>query len=197
MFHSYQYGGAYNVTLTVTDTGGNTAHATDAITVDGPPPPPPPSSAAGGSQGAGAIPGAPPATPGATTKPPVPGPVATQAVLSRSLPKSLRGGLVVRYSVSQQVTGHFEVLLAATTAHRLGLHGPLATGLPQGTPAQVVIAKALLVTTKAGRNTLKIQFGKITAKRLHRLHKVPLMLRLNLRNAGGGTTTVLSKITLH
>jgi len=196
-FHSYQYGGTYSVTLTVTDTGGNTASVTEPITVDGPPPPLPgsgtgASTGAGSSSGAGAS-----STPGATTKPPVPGPVATQAVLSSSLSRTLRKGLVVRYSVSQQATGHFEVLLAASIAHRLGLHPPLATGLPAGTSPQVVIAKALLVTTKAGRNTLKLQFGKITARRLRRLHKVPLMLRLTVRNAGGGTTTVLSQLTLH
>ena len=32
-FHSYQYGGVYNVTLTVTDAGGNTASVTKQITV--------------------------------------------------------------------------------------------------------------------------------------------------------------------
>ncbi|HEV3318409.1 MAG TPA: hypothetical protein VG053_01585 [Solirubrobacteraceae bacterium] len=197
VFHAFQYGGTYDVTLTVTDTGGNTASVTEPITVDGPPRPTSPSPGAGsGATGTGSSSNAPPSS-GATTKPPVPGPVATQSVLSSSLSRTLGKGLVVRYSVSQQVTGHFEVLLAASIAHRIGLHGPLATGLPQGTPAQVVIAKALLVTTKAGRNTLKIQFGKVTAKRLRRLHRVQLMLRLNLRNAGGGTTTVLSKLTLH
>ncbi|HEY2537337.1 MAG TPA: hypothetical protein VGI24_10190, partial [Solirubrobacteraceae bacterium] len=96
----------------------------------------------------------------------------------------------------QQATGHFEVLLAASTAHRVGLHLSAASGLPAGTPPQVVIARALLITTKAGRNTLKIQFGKVTARRLRHLHNLPLLLRLNLRNAGGGTTTVLSKLTL-
>lgn len=200
-YHSYQYGGTHNVTLTVTDTGGNTASVTEQITVDGPPPPPPGSdtgASTGASTGAGSSPGVgSSSTPGTPTKPPVPGPVATQAVLSNSLSRTLRGGLAVRYSVSQQAAGHFEVLLAASTAHRLGLHPPLATGLPTGTPPQVVIAKALLVTTKAGRNTLKIQFGKVTARRMRRLHNVPLLLRLTVRNAGGGTTTVLSKLTLH
>ena len=195
-YHSYQYGGIHNVTLTVTDTGGNTASVTEPITVDGPPPPP--GSGTGASTGTGSSSGTgASSTPGAATKPPVPGPVVTQAVVSRSLARTLRGGLVVRYSVNQQATGHFEVLLAASIAHRLGLHGPLAVGLATGTPPQVVIAKALLVTTRAGRNTLKIQFGKITARRLRRLHKVPLMLRLVVRNAGGGTTTVLSTLTLH
>jgi hypothetical protein len=119
------------------------------------------------------------------------------AVGSHSLSRALRHGLAVRYSVSQQATGHFEVLLAASIARRIGLHGPLATGLPQGTPPQLVIAKALIITTRAGRGTLKIQFGKVTARRLRRLHNVSLLLRLNVRNAGGGTTTVLSALTLH
>lgn len=203
VFHSYKYGGTYEVTLTVRDVGGNEATASHEITVDGagPPPPAPAGPSTGGGSNAastGSSSGAGGASiPAATTKPPVPGPVATQAILSSSLSRTLKKGLVVRYSVSQQATGHFEVLLAASIAHSLGLHLPLATGLPAGTPAQVVIAKALLVSTKAGRNTLDIQFGKVTAKRLRRLHKVSLMLRLNLRNAGGGTTTVLSKLTLH
>lgn len=195
-FHSYQYGGTYDVTLTVTDTGGNTTGVTNQITVLGPPSPSPGGSSAGGS-GSSAAGGSGSSSSSATAKPPLPAPVATQAVLSRSLPKVLRGGLVVRYSVDQRVTGHFEVLLAASIAHRIGLHGPLAAGLPAGTPAQVVIAKALLVTTKAGRNTIKIKFGRVTAKRLRRLHKAPLMLRLILRNGSATTTTVLSKLTLN
>ncbi|HEY2283660.1 MAG TPA: PKD domain-containing protein [Solirubrobacteraceae bacterium] len=204
VFHAYKYGGTYEVTLTVRDVGGNEASVSHQIKVEGPQPPQPAPPAGGGSSATSAGPagsssggGSPATSPGAGAKPPVPGPVATQAVLSSSLSRTLSKGLLVRYSVSQQATGHFEVLLAASTAHRVGLHPPLATGLPAGTPPQVVIAKALLVTTKAGRNTLKIQFGKVTAKRLRRLHSVPLLLRLNLRNAGGGTTTVLSKLTLH
>ena len=37
-----------------------------------------------------------------------------------------------------------------------------------------MIAKAILVTTKGGHSTIKIQFGKTTAARLSRLHKVSL-----------------------
>jgi PKD domain len=190
-FHSYKNGGAYDATLTVTDSGGNTTSFTQQITVVGTPPPATsgPGAGSAGSSATGGV--------GSSTKPAVPGPVATQSVLSSSLSRTLKHGLAVRYSVNQQATGHFEVLLAASIAHRLGLHPPLALGLPAGTPPQVVIAKALLVSNGAGRNTLRIQFGKITAKRLRRLHKVSLLLRLNLRNAGGGTTTVLSKLTLH
>lgn len=203
-FHTYQYGGTYQATLTVRDVGGNVASVSAPITVDGPPRPTSPAgssaggaSSAGGSSATGAT-GSPlgGSAPGAT-RPAVPGPVATQAVSSGSLRKTLSRGLPVRYSLSQQAAGHFEVLLAASLASRLGLHLPLAVGLPAGTPPQVVIAKALLVTTRPGRGAVRIQFGKIAARRLGRLHNVQLLLRLQVRNGGGGTTTVLSQLTLH
>ncbi len=196
-FHSYKYGGTYDVTLTVTDSGGNTESFTETITVNGPSKPEEKGSGGGGS-GSGATPGSSTSsTPGTTAKTPGPPPVASQAVVASSLAKITRKGLVVRYSVNQQVAGRFEVLLAASIADRIGLHLPLATGLPAGTPAQVVVGKAILVTTRGGRGTIKIQFGKITAKRLRRLGKVSLLLRLNLRNSSGATTTVLSKFDLH
>ena len=50
-----------------------------------------------------------------------------------------------------------------------------------------MIAKAILITTKGGHSTVKIQFGKKTAARLRRLHKVSLMLRLVVRNASSGS----------
>jgi PKD domain len=192
-FHSYAHGGTYNVTLTVTDSGGNTNSFTKPITV------------VGGSPGS-AGPGAASATPGVTspagsgtgTKPTIPGPVATQAVVSHSLLKVLRNGLVVSYSVNEQVAGQFQVLLAASVAKRIGLHGAPATGLAAGTPPQIVIAKAILITTKGGRNTVKILFGKKTAAKLRKLHKVTLMVRLVVRNASHSplSTTVLSTVNL-
>jgi hypothetical protein len=192
-FHSYAQGGTYNVTLTVTDSSGNSNSFTKPITV------------VGGSPGS-AGPGASAATPGVTspagsgpsTKPVIPGPVASAAVTSKSLRKVLRNGLVVSYSVNEQVAGQFQVLLAASTAKRIGLHGAPATGLAAGTPPQIVIAKAILITTKGGRNTVKILFGKKTATKLRKLHKVTLMVRLVVRNASHSplSTTVLSTVTL-
>lgn len=202
VFHAYKYGGTYEVTLTVRDVGGNEASVTHPITVEGPLPPSPeptpsPSPTPGG--GTSSTPGT--STPGSTTtgttvKTPGPAPVASAAAVPGSLRKTTKKGLVVSYSVNQQVAGHFEVLLAASIAHRLGLHFPLATGLPAGTPAQVVIGKAILITTRGGRGALKIRFGKVTGKRLRRLGRVSLMLRLNVRNSSGATTTVLSTFTL-
>jgi hypothetical protein len=127
---------------------------------------------------------------------PAPAPVASAAVVSHSLSSALKGGLVVSYAVNQQVAGNFQVLLAASIGKRVGLTQPLATGLPQGTPAQVVVAKALVVTAKGGHSTLKVVFSKTAAQRLHRLHSVSLIVRLVVRNSSGGLTTVLKKITL-
>jgi hypothetical protein len=126
-------------------------------------------------------------------------PVASAAVLSRSLGNALSGGLVVRYFVNEQVAGNFEVLLSRSIADRLGIRGPAATGLPAGSAPSIVIAKAILVTTKGGHSTIKIQFSKATAKRLRRLNRVSLMLRLVVRNGssqGRASTTVLSVVNL-
>jgi len=209
-YHSYQYGGTYQVTLTVKDVAGNTANITKSVTVVGPPPPPPPpppskegtggpssgsSGSSGGSQGAGSGAGGSSGSTGA----PTPEPVASAASSSRSLLSVLKKGLVVSYTVNEQVAGHFEVLLNSALARRLGIHGPLAQGLPKGTPNETVIAQAILVTTQGGHNQLRLQFSKHTSARLHRLRRVTLMLRLFVRNASSQspkTTTVLSTVVL-
>jgi len=200
-FYSFEYGGTYTVTLNVRDVGGNESSITKSITVKGPLRSS--EKSAGGSSssgGAGSSSGAASAgsTPGSGAGPQS-ALQATAAVLSRSLRNALSGGLLVSYSVNEQVAGRFEVLLAASTARRIGLHGPRATGLPAGTPPEIVVAKAILVTTKGGHNKLKIEFGKSAAARLRHLGKVSLMVRLLVRNAshsGPTSTTVLSLVTL-
>jgi hypothetical protein len=206
VFHSYQYGGEYNVTLTVTDVGGNTFSETHTVVVHGPAKPAPaappaPPAATGSSGGSSTSTAAGGTTPGSApaSKPSV-APVATAAVNSTSLKSVLAKGLSVRYSVNEQVTGHFEVLLAASVAKKIGLKGALATGLPKGTAPEIVVAKAILVTTQGGHNSVKILFGKKTAKLLRKLHKVSLMVRLIVRNglssSATSTTTVNSLVTL-
>jgi hypothetical protein len=209
-FHSYKYGGTYEVTLTVLDVGANTASVTHDITVAGPPRPAPPappaptppagggtpttttttgSSASSSSSGSGA--GAPIVT--------IPGPVAAAAAMTSSLKQVAHAGLVVHYSVNEQVAGRFEVLLPATTAHGLKISGRTATGLPVGFPKSLVIGQALLVTTKGGHNSVRIKFSKLIAKRLRRAHKVTLTLRLIVHNAAKSplSTTVTSTVVLH
>ncbi len=200
VFHTYSYGGSYEARLTIADGGGNTNTTTRTIVVDGPPPPAPPGppssntspSAGGGSStndangksggGAGAT--------GSQVQ-------ATQAVSTHSLSSALRNGLVVRYSVSAQATGRFEVLLASSIARKIGLHGPSATGLAKGTPAQIVIAKAILVTKKGGHSSYRIRFSKAAAAKLRKLRKVSLMIRMVVHNASSPVaTTVLSTASL-
>jgi PKD domain len=223
VFHTYKYGGTCEVTLTVTDSGENVRTFSETIIVSGPPPPSnnaqgacsPPASegsgggGSGGSEGSGGSGG----SSGSNTTSgsggssgsssssgsggtPAPPPVASTAVVSHSLSSALKGGLVVSYAVNQQVAGNFQVLLAASIGKRVGLTHPLATGLPQGTPPQVVVAKALVVTAKGGHSTLKVVFSKTAAQRLRRLHTASLIVRLVVRNSSGGLTTVLKKITL-
>jgi hypothetical protein len=204
-YHSYQYGETYNVTLTVTDTGGNTASVTEPITVVGPPRPSSttptggPSGPGSGGPAAAPVTGAPQGPP-APTVTPTPAPVVTGFATSTSLKKVLSGGLAVRYTANEQVAGSIQVLLDAATAKRLGIHGATATGLPKGTPRSIVVGTAVLVTTKAGQGTLKIKFSPRTAARLKHTHKLKLTLRLFARNASRQnpqTTTVLSTVVLN
>jgi hypothetical protein len=196
--HSYQYGGVYTVTLTVTDTGGHTATMAQPVTVVGPPPPTPPAPEGGGSKSAGAGGAAGPSGGSASVTPAVPAPVAAAAVLSRRLGTIGRSGVVVRYTVNEQVAGRFEVLLDRALARRLGISGTPAYGLPTGWAPQLVVGKALLVTTRAGGSTVKIQLSKHTAQRLGRLRKVSMLLRMVVRNASHSptSTTVLTTFTL-
>jgi len=199
-FHQYTYGGTYAVTLTARDVGGNEASVTHSITVSGPAPPSAPTSSATGattgsqSSGGSSSPAATSTPTPAATHPP---PAATQAVVSHNLSSVLKNGLVIRYSVSEQVAGRFEVLLASSIARKLGIHGAPAGGLAKGTPPQTIIAKAILVTTKGGHNTYKLKLSKKTAARLRKLRKVSLMIRMVVHNATSpAVTTVLNTVNL-
>jgi PKD domain len=201
--HTYQYGGEYNVTLTVTDVDGDKSAISHEITVDGPAPPS--ASGTSSSGGSGAQSSAPASgstgatTPSTVATPAIVAPVAAAVIVKQSLKTALRKGLVVSYSVNEQVAGHFEVLITRALARKLGITGTPAVGMPAGSPAELVIAKAILVTTKGGKGAVDVKFSKRTAARLARSHKVPLTLRLVVRNAASSspaTTTVISSASL-
>jgi PKD domain len=186
VLHAFPYGGTYQVTLTTTDIGGNVNHVTEAVTVNGPPRPGSSGPGSSGGSGSSAAAGTPP-------------PVAAAVIISRSLKKALQSGIEVRYSVNEQVAGRFQLLLAKTAAGKLHISGTPATGLPSGTPAQIVLASHVLVTTKGGRSVLFIKLSKSTAKKLSHAKSAALLLRLTVHNASKGapqSTTVLSKVTL-
>jgi hypothetical protein len=205
-FHTYKYGGEYEVTLTVTDVGGNSATTGQKLTVVGPPAPGTPGSetgsGTGGSgttgSGSGAVTTGGPGGPGGSSS--LPAPVATAAATSSSLKQVARSGLMVHYTVNEQVAGRFEVLLEAAAAHHLGIAGPVATNLPAGSPKSLVIGHALLVTTKGGKSSVRIKFSKSIAKHLRHAHRVKLTLRLTAHNASAQSplfTTVMSTVELH
>ena len=192
--HAYTYGGTYEVTLTISDGGGNTATISHLVTVAGSPAPKESGAGAGGSAAGSGTPGS-----AAIVTPPVPTPVVAAAVISRTLHSATKGGVVVRYSVNEQVAGRFEVLLNSALARRLGISGSPAVGLPAGSAAQLVVAKAIIVTTTGGRGTVAIQFSKRTAQRLAKQRRVAFMLRMIVRNAAShppASTTVLASFTL-
>ncbi|HXB15006.1 MAG TPA: PKD domain-containing protein [Solirubrobacteraceae bacterium] len=208
VFHTYAHGGTFPVTLTITDISGHVDSFSESITVAGPP-----AVSNGGGTGSPPAPGAGSTTPGGSTpgSPGAPGaspagtaaqpgkPVAAATVISHSLKRALSAGLAVSYSVNEQVAGHFDVLLARSLAKRLKIGGTPATGLPAGTPPQLVIAKAFLVTTKGGHSVVHIKFSKKVANALKRAHSAPLMLRLVVHNASSSNpavTSVLTSITL-
>ncbi len=203
VLHSYQYGGTYTVTLTVTDVGGDVRSVQHEVTVVGPPPPSSGGTGSGsagsaGSSSSGSSTGSGSGAGGKSLAVP-PNPVAADAVISRTLRSVTKRGVVVRYSVNEQVAGHFEVMLSRSLAKRLGISGPAAVGLPAGSAPEIVIGKAILVTTAGGRNTAVIVLSKRTNQRLSHLSRVSLMLRLQVRNAAARTpasTTVLSAFTL-
>jgi PKD repeat protein len=202
VFHSYAQAGNYSVTLTVIDSGGNSASITNTIPVVGPQVPGGASTGSGSGASTGASTGTSSAgSSGSTTQSqPLPGPVVSDFVESKSLTKVLSSGLAVRYVVNEQVAGSLQVLLASSTAKRLGIHGPTATGLPKGTPRSIVIGTAVLVTTKAGKGTIRLKFSRQVSRRLARAHKLNLTLRLVVRNGSRQspqTTTVLSSVVLN
>ncbi len=197
-FHSYTYGGTYQVTLKITDTGGNVASLTKPITVEGLDAPS--GAAPGGLPGGGSPSVVPPGAlaPTSPTKPkagsksskgtggsktPLPRPVATAIVTTTSLGKAVEEGLDVRYSVNQQVAGHFEVLIPTRLAKRLKIKGQAAKGLPKSMARQTVIAYALLVTIRRAHGTISISIPPTAGARLASLHHVTLTLRLAVRNA--------------
>jgi hypothetical protein len=202
VFHAYQYGGAYTVTLTVTDVGGVVASTAQTVNVVGPPAPPKEGAAKESSTSPGSSGGSTPGTAGGGKGGggrSVPAPVATMAVVSHSLKTVLSKGLGVRYSVNEQVAGHFEVLLSSKLAKHLKISGALAKGLPVGAEPQVVIGTALVVTLKGGKSTAHVILTKGAAKRLHNMKSLSGNLRLVVHNAATvspASTTVINAFRL-
>lgn len=187
-FHSYTYGGTYIVTLTITDVGGNTSSTSRPVTVVGPPPPAPapkpsqtttapssPSPAPATSTTLGST-----ATKTAKEKP---APSLFERVGSHSLSTVLHEGLLVRYTVNEQVAGDVELMIATSTAKRLHIHGQIAKHLPKGYPRQTVIGTTVLVTTRRGHGRLQVKLLPEAKEALAVMSRLKVTMRIVLRNA--------------
>jgi hypothetical protein len=192
-FHTYAAGGEYVVSLTVKDTAGHESTLRTPIHVIGPAPAPTtPSAGSGGGSSTSS-------SSGSHAAPTYPAPSARAAAVSGSLTAAVRHGLVLRYTVNEQVAGVAEALISAKLARRLHIRAPLAVGLPRGYPRSVVIGRAVLVTRKGGTGQLRLHFSKAVAKALRKVRRVTLTLRMVLRNAESSnpkSITMLSKIVL-
>jgi hypothetical protein len=204
VFHTYQYAGTYNVSLTVLDVGGHPKTVTHPLTVVGLERPP---SGEGEGKGGGPSGGGPAVTGGesggignnSVTSTAVPPAQAVAKIAKGSLHAALSKGLPVDYYVSEQVTGHFEVLLNSQLARQLGITGTPAVDLPAGSQPEIVIGRALLVTLKGGHSATRVRFYPRVAKLLSHLTTLPIELRLVVHNAATqnpATTTVMSAATL-
>lgn len=205
VFHSYTYGGAYTVTLTVTDVGGNTSSTSQHVEVVGPAPPAPTVIPSQGSSPSSVPSSSAPSTktnslPTDTTpSKETPAPRVSERIGSHSLATVLREGLAIRYAVNEQVAGNVEAMIATSTAKRLRIHAATAKHLPKGYQRQTLIGSAVLVTTRRGHGTLTIELSRHVAEALSSMSRLKVTLRIVVRNASRQhpkTRTLISSFDL-
>jgi PKD domain len=164
--HSYGHGGICEVTLQVTDRGGNQASLTQTVQVLG---------ATGGSVSSGAV------GSGATGS-------GGLKVRLQLMPQSLRGvlraGVAVHVSSNQPANGVATLSISRRSAKQAHLKA--------GRGPSVVIARGTLSQIKSGTVSLHLhmRLSRSTASKLEGLGHVTLTVRLALVAAGGGRIAV-------
>ena len=161
--HSYSKGGNYNVTLTVTDRGGNTQTIVQAIQVlgaDGQTVPPGGSSSGGGGSGSGSGNGL----------------NVHLQLLPQSLKTVLRNGILVRVTSNRPANGIATVTITRRSAKK--------AGIKVGHASAVRIGLGTVSTIKNGTVTLRLHLSKAMAKKLSHLHHVAMTIRLALVASG-------------
>ena len=159
--HSYIAGGNYNVTLTVTDRGGNTATLVQTVQVlgaNGQPVPPPTSGSGGSGSGSGHALN-----------------VHLQ-LLPQSLKTVLRNGILVRVTSNKPANGIATVTITRRSAKK--------AGIKVGHASAVRIGLGTVSTIKNGTVTLRLHLSKAMAKKLSHLHHVAMTIRLALVASG-------------
>jgi hypothetical protein len=164
--HSYAKGGAYTVTLTVTDRGGNVRSLTHAISVLGPtgqvvaPPP-----TAGGPNGT---------SPGLHVK---------LQLLPESLRALLRRGVSLKLTANEAADGIASISIARATAKR--------AHIAAGRGSTVVIGRGTVKGVINGTIGLHLRLSKKVAAKIRRLGHVTLTISLTLLDRSGDKQTVV------
>ena len=161
--HSYTKGGAYTVTLTVTDRGGNTASVSQTINVLGPT-------------------GEPVTSPTTTTTPATPPFRVGLQLLPQGLRALLRSGLDIEVGSDQAAAGFVTVSISRSAARRAHIRA--------GRGATVVVGRGIVPEIGEGVASLRVRFSRSMGKKLGRLAGVTLTIRLTLTAAGGAHVAV-------
>jgi PKD repeat protein len=164
--HSYSNGGNYNVTLTVTDRGGNTATLTQAVQVFGAngvtvTSQSPTGGSSGGSSSGGSHSGL----------------NVHLQLLPQSLKTVLRNGISVRVTSNQPANGIATVSITRASAKK--------AGIKVGNNRSVRIGLGTVASIKNGTVSLRLHLSRSMAKKLGRLHHVAITIRLQLVAPGG------------
>jgi hypothetical protein len=168
IYHQYSNPGNYQVKLTVTDRGGNTASITQIVQVLGSNGQAPP--AQGSSSGSG---------PGSA-----PGLQVRLQLLPQSLKAVLRSGISVRVTSNAPANGIATVSITRGSAKKAHIQ--------VGRGPSVRIGIGTVSSVKNGTVTLHLYLSKGMAKKLSRLHQVAMTVRLALVAPGGRNTTLVA-----
>jgi hypothetical protein len=167
VYHQYAKGGSYQVTLTVTDRGGNTASITQTVQVLGSngQPVPPPSGGSGSGSG--------------------PALSAQLQLLPQSLKKALKMGIAARVTANKAANGIATVWI--TRAEALRAH------IKVGKKVRTVrIGIGTLSSITNGTVTLHLHLSRTVANKLAHLRRVTITVRLSLVAAGNQSYAVVA-----
>ena len=166
VYHTYATGGNYQVTLHVTDRGGNTATITQTVPVLGsngqPVPNTPPSGGNGNGSGSGSL-------------------TAHLQLLPQSLKSILRYGIAVRVTSNLPANGIATVWITRKAAKR--------AHIKVGKAADVRIGIGTVSSVKNGTVTLRLHLSPAMAKKMAHLGHVTMTVRLALVAAGSQRQT--------
>lgn len=163
VYHQYAQGGSYQVTLTVTDRGGNTATTTQTVSVLG----------ANGQPVAG---GGSPSTTTSTSGSGSGSLSVRLQLLPQSLKAVLKGGIAVRVSSNKAANGIATVSISRRAAKR--------AGIKVGRDATVRIGIGTVASVTNGTITLRLHLSRAMVKKLAHVGHVTMTIRLALVSAG-------------